>query len=318
MFSSLIQRLQASRERLAAGLARLTGRPSDAAPDMKALEALLLGADLGVGVVDPLMGRVRAAMADPKWTAAASDTLRARVRSLLRDALLEQLRPCEAPLVITSARPFVIMLLGVNGSGKTTTTAKIAERFHRDGRRVLLGAADTFRAAAVEQLQQWGARIGVDVIAQPARADGGAADPAAVAFDSVQAGVARGADVVCIDTAGRLHTKSNLMEELKKVSRVMDKALPGAPHEKLLVLDATVGQNGLAQARQFHDAIGVTGLVITKLDGTARGGIVAAIAQTLKLPIRFVGVGETADDLLDFHADQFVDGLLGEDGARER
>jgi fused signal recognition particle receptor len=256
------------------------------------------------------MARLRAAMADRAWSrAVAGDpaTAQHRLLELLRAALLEWLTPCQLPLRMDGVRPFVIMLVGVNGSGKTTTAAKLAERGHRMGRRVILGAADTFRAAAIEQLQAWSARLGVEVVSAA-----GGADPAAVAYDAVRAGVSRGADLVCVDTAGRLHTKSNLMEELKKVVRVMDKALPGAPHERLLVIDATVGQNGLAQARHFHDAIGVTGVAVTKLDGTAKGGIVVAIAQTLKLPIRLIGVGEGADDLLDFDAARFVNALLGE------
>jgi fused signal recognition particle receptor len=309
MFPTLIGRLQQSRDRLAAGFGRLVGQRPEAAVDLGGLEALLLGADLGVGVVDPLMARVRAAMAEQSWLqAAAGDPAAARRRllELVRSALLEWLAPCQVPLRIDGARPFVIMLVGVNGSGKTTTAAKLAERARCAGRRAVLGAADTFRAAAIAQLQAWGTRLGVEVIAA-----GGGADPAAVAFDAVRAGVSRGADLVCVDTAGRLHTKSHLMTELQKVARVMDKALPGAPHERLLVIDATVGQNGLAQARHFHDAIGVTGVAVTKLDGTARGGIVVAVAQTLRLPIRYVGTGESADDLLEFDAAQFVDALLG-------
>jgi fused signal recognition particle receptor len=311
--------LQKSREGLLTGLRRVIGLGSrpDAPIDFGALESALLAADLGVGVVDPLMARLRAAVDDGQWPRpdqsdpADPSGAERQVTAWLRAALLEWLAPCQAPLEIGRAKPFVIMLLGVNGSGKTTTAAKLAERFRRDGRRVVLGAADTFRAAAVEQLQVWGARIGAEVIAQPPT-EKGCPDPAAVAFDAVRAGVARGADVVCVDTAGRLHTKSNLMEELKKIVRVMDKALPGAPHERLLVIDATVGQNGLAQARQFHDAVGVTGLAVTKLDGTARGGIVVAIAQAMKLPIRYVGVGETAEDLMEFDAGRFVAALLGE------
>jgi fused signal recognition particle receptor len=310
MFSTIIQRLQKSRDGLRAGLEKLLGSRADSTIDLKALEALLLGADLGVGVVEPLMARLRAAMADRTWSrAVAGDPAAAqhRLLELLRAALLEWLTPCQLPLRMEGARPFVIMLVGVNGSGKTTTAAKLAERGRRMGRRVILGAADTFRAAAIEQLQAWSTRLGVEVVSAT-----GGADPAAVAYDAVRAGVSRGADLVCVDTAGRLHTKSNLMEELKKVVRVMDKALSGAPHERLLVIDATVGQNGLAQARHFHDAVGVTGVAVTKLDGTAKGGIVVAIAQTLKLPIRYVGVGESADDLLDFDAKQFVNALLGE------
>lgn len=307
-FADLIQRLQRSRGRLSEGLGRLIGRTPEAPVDLIALEALLLGADLGVGVVKPIMIKVRSMLdATPARGAAAQEL----VTEVVRTALLERLRPCQAPLDISSAKPYVIMLLGVNGSGKTTTAAKVAERFRRSGRRVVLGAADTFRAAAVEQLQVWGARIGAEVIAQPP-SHKGSADPAAVAFDAVQAALARGADVVCLDTAGRLHTKSNLMEELKKIVRVIGKAQPGAPHERLLVLDATVGQNGLAQAKQFHEAVGVTGLVVTKLDGTAKGGILVAIAQELHVPIRWIGVGESAEDLVDFDAEQFVDALLGE------
>jgi fused signal recognition particle receptor len=312
--ATLIQRLHKSRHRLSEGLGRLVGRTPEASVDLTAMEALLLGADLGVGVVNPIMRTVRAVLAEaPAHGVSAGGSARERVREAVRAALLERLAPCQAPLEIGAAKPYVIMLLGVNGSGKTTTTAKLAERFSRTGRRVVLGAADTFRAAAVEQLQVWGARIGADVIAQPPSSKGNA-DPAAVAFDTVQAAIARGADVVCLDTAGRLHTKSNLMEELKKIVRVVGKALPGAPHERLLVLDATVGQNGLVQARHFHEAVGVTGLVVTKLDGTSKGGILAAIAHDLKLPIRCIGVGETADDLLDFNAEQFVEALLGEKG----
>jgi len=308
--STLIDRLQKSRGWLSEGLGRVIGRTPEAPVDLAAVEALLLGADLGVGVVDPIMKRVRASLDQaPVRGEAAHD----RIRDVVRGALLERLAPCQVPLDVSKAKPFVIVLLGVNGSGKTTTAAKLAERYRREGRRVVLGAADTFRAAAVEQLRIWGERIGADVIAQPSGAGTGAkgaADPAAVAFDTVQAAIARGMDVVCLDTAGRLHTKANLMEELKKVVRVVGKALPGAPHELLLVLDATVGQNGLAQAKRFHEAVGVTGIVVTKLDGTAKGGILAAIAQNLQVPIRCIGVGETADDLIDFDAKQFVDALL--------
>jgi fused signal recognition particle receptor len=303
----LSQRLQKSRSLLSEGLARLIGRAPEAPVDLAAVEVLLLGADLGVGVVDPIMARVRATLEEAP---ARGEAGYHRVMETVRAALLERLAPCQAPLEINTAKPYVIMLLGVNGSGKTTTAAKLAERFRREGRRVVLGAADTFRAAAVEQLQVWGERIGAEVIAQPPSRQGGA-DPAAVAFDAVQAGVTRGADVICLDTAGRLHTKSNLMEELKKIVRVVGKALPGAPHERLLVLDATVGQNGLAQARYFHEAVGVTGVVVTKLDGTAKGGILVAIAHELRVPIRCIGVGESAEDLVDFNAEQFVEALLG-------
>jgi len=199
----------------------------------------------------------------------------------------------------------VILVVGVNGVGKTTTIAKMTQRFRQEGKSPLLVAGDTFRAAAIDQLQVWADRIQVDVIRHRP-----GSDPAAVAYDGMTAAKARGSDVLLIDTAGRLHTKTNLMEELRKIKRVVAQECQGAPHEVLLVLDATVGQNAIAQARQFHEAVGVTGIVLTKLDGTARGGIVVAIADTFKLPIRLIGVGETAEDLQDFDAKAFVDALF--------
>jgi len=199
------------------------------------------------------------------------------------------------------------LVVGVNGVGKTTTIAKVAQRLVQAGRRPLLVAGDTFRAAAIEQLQVWADRLGVAIVRQRH-----GADPASVAFDGIAAAKARGVDVVLIDTAGRLHTKSNLMDELRKVKRVIGRELPGAPHEVLLVLDATVGQNALAQVRQFHEAVGVTGLVLTKLDGTARGGIVVAIAEEFNIPVRLVGVGEGVEDLQDFNPEAFVAALLGQ------
>jgi fused signal recognition particle receptor len=213
-------------------------------------------------------------------------------------------------LIDRGPRPFVVLAVGVNGVGKTTTIAKMARRLAQAGRRPLLVAGDTFRAAAIEQLQVWADRLEVPIVRQRH-----GADPASVAFDGIAAAKARGTDVVLIDTAGRLHTKSNLMEELRKVKRVVGRELPGAPHEVLLVLDATVGQNALAQARQFHEAVGVTGLVLTKLDGTARGGIVVAIAEELKIPVRLVGVGEGVEDLQDFNPEAFVAALFGEPAA---
>ena len=310
-------RLQGSRDRLVNGLTQLVGRSADATYDEAAVEALLLGADLGVAVVDPLMARLRglldgslpSGVTAKEWRLMDGTARQQAVLSLLKAALLEPLRSCHAPLVLEQHRPFVIVVVGVNGTGKTTSVAKLAARFRRQGRTVVLGAADTFRAAAIDQLRIWGDRLQVPVIAQTP-----GADPAAVAFDAVQAGVAKRADVVCIDTAGRLHTKSNLMEELGKVKRVIAKALPGAPHEVLLVIDATIGQNGLAQARRFHDALGLTGIMMAKLDGTAKGGIVVAIAQALKLPIRYVGVGEAEDDLIEFDPELFVEALLGKEG----
>jgi fused signal recognition particle receptor len=231
------------------------------------------------------------------------------VLPLLRNEVLEILQPHEAPFAIEGAGkgPFVVMVLGVNGVGKTTTIGKIAHRFNSIGTKVVLAAADTFRAAAIEQLEIWSQRAGAHFI----KHDSGA-DPSAVAFDAVKAAQARKYSLVLIDTAGRLHTKENLMEELKKVKRIIGRELPGAPHEVLLVLDATTGQNAIAQARTFHQALEVTGIALTKLDGTAKGGIIVAIAEELGIPLRFVGVGEGIEDLQDFHAEIFVDALFSQ------
>jgi fused signal recognition particle receptor len=224
----------------------------------------------------------------------------------LRSSLLDILQPTQLPLEIGRApAPFAILVVGVNGAGKTTTIGKLARQLKQQGLKVMLAAGDTFRAAAVEQLQVWGERNEVPVIAQAT-----GADPAAVVFDALQAARARRIDVLIADTAGRLHTQSNLMDELKKVKRVMGRVDERAPHEVLLVLDASQGQNALQQARLFNDALGVTGIVLTKLDGTAKGGIVFAIASTLQLPIRYIGIGESAEDFAPFDAEAFVDALL--------
>jgi fused signal recognition particle receptor len=220
--------------------------------------------------------------------------------------MLAILRPCEAPLTIdTSSKPYVVLTVGVNGVGKTTTMGKLAHRHQQAGHSVMMAAGDTFRAAAVEQLQVWGERTGIPVIAQPT-----GSDAAAVVYDAHQAAGARGVDLLIADTAGRLHTQDNLMQELEKIHRVLGKQDPEAPHEVLLVVDASTGQNALAQAQQFHDAIGVTGIAVTKLDGTAKGGVIFAIAHKLGVPIRYIGVGEHAADLRPFHAEEFVDALL--------
>jgi fused signal recognition particle receptor len=228
-----------------------------------------------------------------------------RMLEALKDKIEGMLGVEAPPLQVESSQPFVILVVGVNGTGKTTTIAKLAHAMKQDGQRVLLAAGDTFRAAAVEQLTMWAGRIGIPIIKQ-----GTGADPAAVAFDAVAAAEARGVDAVILDTAGRLHTKANLMEELRKIHRVVARKLPGAPHEVLLCLDATTGQNGIVQAREFHAAMGVTGLVLTKLDGTARGGVVVAIAADLGLPVAYVGVGEGIDDLIPFDPQAFVEALF--------
>jgi len=264
------------------------------------LETRLIAADVGIETTEKILGSLRGRVARKELS--DLDALLAA----LRTALLEIVSPVAQPLVIDPAhKPYVILVVGVNGSGKTTTIGKLAHLYKDEGRKVVLAAGDTFRAAAIEQLQIWGARNDVPVIAQSA-----GADPAAVAFDALQSAQARGADVMVADTAGRLHTQSNLMEELKKVKRVLGRLDATAPHEVLLVLDASQGQNALAQAQQFNQAVGVTGIVITKLDGTAKGGIVLAIADKMQLPIRFIGVGESAEDFDVFDAGQFVDAVL--------
>jgi fused signal recognition particle receptor len=267
-------------------------------------EAALISSDLGVPVAERVINRLKEAL---KGTDASQLP---HVQNTLRQTLVEVLGPASGPsfeeLIARGPKPFVVLVVGVNGVGKTTSMAKLAQRLVQGKRVPLLVAGDTFRAAAIDQLQVWADRIGVELIRHRH-----GADPAAVAFDGIAAAKARQADVVLIDTAGRLHTKSNLMDELRKVTRVIGQALPGAPHEVLLVLDATLGQNALAQARQFRDTVGVTGLALTKLDGTAKGGIVVAIADELKLPVRLIGVGEGVEDLQDFQPRAFVDALLG-------
>ena len=264
------------------------------------LETRLIAADVGIETTEKILAGLRGKVARKEL-----GNLEALLAAL-RQSMLDIVGPVSRPLEIDqAARPYVILVVGVNGSGKTTTIGKLARRLSDEGRKVVLAAGDTFRAAAIEQLQIWGERDGVPVIAQAA-----GADPAAVIFDAMQSAQARGADVLIADTAGRLHTQSNLMEELKKVKRVLGRLDPGAPHEVLLVLDAGQGQNALAQAQQFNAALGVTGIVLTKLDGTAKGGIVLAIADRLGIPLRFVGIGESAEDFGVFDAESFVDAVL--------
>ena len=261
----------------------------------EALEEVLLMADVGVAATGEIVGAVTRRQR-------RGESLRALVKQ-------EMLRVLEAttPMAEPTVKPRVVLIVGVNGVGKTTTIGKLANQLKRDGRTPLICAADTFRAAAVDQLQIWADRAGVDIV----RAREGS-DPAAVVFDAITAGKARQRDVVLVDTAGRLHTRTNLMNELDKIRRVASREVAGAPHEVLLVLDATVGQNGLAQAREFTSVAGVTGIVLTKLDGTAKGGIAVAIAHDLKLPIRYIGVGEGLDDLLPFSPREYVDAIFQE------
>jgi len=262
------------------------------------LETTLLLADVGVSATEQLIGDLRATV--------RREGLRERqqLKGALREALLRLLKPIAVPLVVDSPQPFIVMLAGVNGAGKTTSIGKIAKYYQQQGKSILLAAGDTFRAAAREQLQVWGERNNVAVIAQQS------GDAAAVIFDAINAAKARAIDIVLCDTAGRLPTQLHLMEEIAKVKRVIAKAVPGAPHEILLVLDANTGQNALNQVKTFDDALGVTGLVLTKLDGTAKGGVIAAIARAYKIPVRFIGVGEAVDDLQPFSAEEFVDALL--------
>lgn len=263
------------------------------------LETLLITSDVGITASTELVENLRQRTRKREFADAGA------LREALRAALVEQLLPVQQPLDVTVHSPFVLLVVGVNGVGKTTTIGKLARRFHEDGHRVMLAAGDTFRAAAVEQLKAWGERNQVPVVAQ-----GQGADSASVIFDALQGARSRGFDVLVADTAGRLHTQGGLMDELGKIARVLKKLEPEAPHEVLMVIDGATGQNAISQVRQFHQSIGVTGLVVTKLDGTAKGGVVFALAREFGLPIRFVGLGEGISDLRTFNAEAYVDGLL--------
>jgi fused signal recognition particle receptor len=308
-FSRLKEGLTKTRKQLGGQLTGLfgIGRKLDEA-FYEELETVLLTSDVGVQATGFLIENLRARARREGYTEASE------LREALAALLLEILRPIARPLDVSAKKPFVIMLAGVNGSGKTTSIGKLAHYYGRQGKKVLLAAGDTFRAAAREQLIAWGERNNVTVVAPQS------GDAAAVIFDAINAAVARGVDIVLADTAGRLPTQLHLMEEIRKVKRVIDKALPGAPHEVLLVLDANTGQNALAQVKAFDDALGVTGLVMTKLDGTAKGGVIAAIAHTRSrtasgepIPLRFIGVGEALNDLRPFDAEDFIAALLGDD-----
>jgi fused signal recognition particle receptor len=299
-FSRLKSRLNRGSSSIARDLrSLLTGRKIDASV-LEDLETRLLSADVGVEATELILKDLNRRVALRELGDVEA------LLNALRERLTDMLRPCEQPLKIErDHKPYVVLIVGVNGSGKTTTIGKLARQLHEPKMSVMLAAGDTFRAAAVEQLQIWAERTGSQFSAQQT-----GADPGAVIFDSIKAAQARGVDVVLADTAGRLHSQTHLMDELKKVRRVITRVIPEAPHEVLLILDANQGQNALAQAHQFHAALGVTGLVLTKLDGTARGGIVVAIARSLKLPIRFIGIGEKAEDFGAFSASAFADALV--------
>ena len=302
LFQRLQERLGKTRDSLVYRLDRLFLGKKEIDQDLfEQLEEILITADLGVGTTLELLDAARKKvkrdqLSDPQ-----------ALKTIIRDQILTYIEASEQPaeLVMPEEGPFVIMVVGVNGVGKTTTIGKIAAKFVRAGQSVLMVAGDTFRAAAINQLRIWGERVGVEVIAQKP-----GADPSSVVFDGLEYGVAHRHDVILIDTAGRLHTSVNLMEELKKIKRVIGKKMPGAPHEVMLVLDATTGQNGISQAKLFHEAVGVSGLTLTKLDGTAKGGIVANVCRETKIPVRFIGIGEQIDDLRDFEAREFVDALF--------
>ena len=291
--SGLRQRLSKTHNTMLAGV---KNAPSGMSREefLETLEESLITADVGVATALEIAEYVRS-----KGGLSVE-----RLQGYLREFIYDILKEVESPLKLDRS-PFLILVMGVNGVGKTTTIGKLSAYFTSQGKRVILGAGDTFRAAAGEQLELWGKRTGCDVIRQTS-----GVDPGAVAYDTIKAAIARFANVILLDTAGRLHTKSNLMDELKKIDRIAGRELAGAPHEKLLVLDASTGQNAINQARLFNDAVGVTGIVLTKLDGTAKGGMIVPLAKDLGIPIRFIGVGEGVEDLREFNAREFVDALI--------
>lgn len=294
----LKQGLAKTRSQLGNQLASLFGGGKIDAEVYEELETILLTSDVGVNatknLLDDIKKRVKAQNLD--------DTV--QLKAALKAAMSDLLTPLQQPLETSTHKPFIIMLAGVNGAGKTTSIGKLAKHFQSQGKSVLIAAGDTFRAAAREQLQVWGERNNVHVVAQTS------GDPAAVMFDAINSAIAKNIDIVLADTAGRLPTQMHLMDEIAKVKRVMNKALPNAPHEVLLVLDANTGQNAVTQVKTFDDALGVTGLVLSKLDGTAKGGVIAAIAEARPIPIRFIGIGEGIDDLRPFNAAEFIDAMI--------
>jgi fused signal recognition particle receptor len=301
---TLLEKLKLGVQKTRAGLVSaledaIAGKKEIDADLLEELEYSLLSADIGVKTTTEILDRIRERVARHQLGDAVE------LRGLIKQHLLEILEASEGPVPHVAEPPAVVMVVGVNGAGKTTTLGKLAHRFHGEGRSVLFAAADTFRAAAIEQLEVWGERTGTEVIRQQP-----GSDPSAIVFDALQSAKARKIDYVIVDTAGRLQTKTNLMAELEKMRRTAARVVPDAPHEVLLVLDAVTGQNGLEQARKFTESSGVTGIVLTKLDGTAKGGIVIAIARELNLPIRYIGVGEKADDLLPFDPESFIESLF--------
>lgn len=301
---SFFERLKSGLKKTKDGLvgridALVLGKKEIDADTLEELEEILITSDIGVKTTVELIRTLEQRLGRNELKDGEA------LRGALKEEILSRLNAHHRSLDVNSQKLFVMLVIGVNGVGKTTTIGKLASRFSADGKKVLLAAADTFRAAAAEQLTAWGERSGVDVIRHKE-----GADPSAVVFDACKAALARGVDILIVDTAGRLHTKVNLMEEMKKIRRVIDREIPGAPHETLLVLDAATGQNAISQARLFKEAAGVTGLALTKLDGTAKGGIVVAVSHEFALPVRYIGVGESIDDLRDFDPQEFTDALF--------
>lgn len=302
IFSKIKSGLTRTRSNLVDGITKaVSGKTRIDEETLEEIEERLIAADVGVNTTLDIISALRENL-----------QLRDRndsqaVLNCLKSELIERLQMNGSADTTSNQKPYIIMVVGVNGVGKTTSIGKLANHFMQDGKRVVLGAADTFRAAASEQLEIWASRANVEIVRNKP-----GADPASVAFDAVAAAESRSADIAIIDTAGRLHTKSNLMEELKKIQRAIDRKMPGAPHEVLLVIDATTGQNGLTQAKVFNDAVKIGGIVLTKLDGTAKGGIVVAIQEQLRVPIRFIGVGEQMDDLQPFVPEEYVEALFHE------
>ena len=306
---SLDQGLQKTKENFLTKITKaIVGKSTVDEEVLDSLEDALVGADVGIDTTVEIINRIEKRVSEDKYvnTSDLNRILQEEIKAILVDDGEQSYRDFNTP---TGIKPYVILVVGVNGVGKTTTIGKLAYNFKKAGKSVLLGAADTFRAAAVDQLSIWSDRTGVPIVKQPM-----GSDPAAVAFDTVQSGVARGSDVIIIDTAGRLHNKAHLMDELSKIKRVTQKVIADSPHEVLLVLDGSTGQNALEQARHFTAATDVTAIAITKLDGTAKGGVVLAIASQFKIPVKFIGVGEKMEDLLVFDKHEFVDSLFNLEG----